>query len=88
MKKGLPPPEALTQAFEVACQEVKSRVPDIEFSGSTGVMVFFSGQELFTANVGDSRAILCTMENRGIAETKHETRRDTGKGDYTRPQAG
>jgi len=60
--------EALSKTFELTNKEVERAVEDIEFSGSTSVMVFVNGQELYTANVGDSRAIICTLDNGGIVE--------------------
>ncbi len=42
--------------------EIASTVPDIEFSGTTCAMILVNGQQLHTANTGDSRAILCTLE--------------------------
>ncbi len=69
--KSMPVTDALTQAFALSNKEVSLAVDDIEFSGSTSAMVFINGQELFTANVGDSRAILCSVENGGSAEMRY-----------------
>ena len=58
--------EALAKSFFQSNKEVEAHVQDIEFSGSTGVMVFVHGQDLYTANVGDSRAIICSVEGGSI----------------------
>ncbi len=65
--KSYPVSEALTKTALQTNQEILNVIEDIEFSGSTCVMVFISGQELYTANIGDSRAILCTKESGGWA---------------------
>ena len=61
--KQFPVTEALAKAVQLAEKEIEAAIGDIEFSGSTSVMVFVNGQELYTANVGDSRAIICALEN-------------------------
>ena len=59
-------PEALAKACIRVNQEIETTVEDIEFSGSTCVMVLVNNQEIYTANIGDSRAVICTCEDRGI----------------------
>lgn len=49
--------EALTVAFEESNNEVYNMVSDVKFSGSTCVSILTYGRKLFSANVGDSRAI-------------------------------
>ena len=39
---------------------------DIKLSGTTAVVVFVRGDDLYTANVGDSRAILATQTAKGL----------------------
>jgi serine/threonine protein phosphatase PrpC len=39
---------------------------DIKMSGTTAVVVFIRGDQLYTANVGDSRAIMATMTDDGL----------------------
>lgn len=58
--------EALTKAFAQSNQEVLANIENIELSGSTCVMVFIDGQKIYTANVGDSRAIMCCISNKII----------------------
>jgi len=44
-------------AFEESNNEVYNMVSDVKFSGSTCVSILTYGRKLFSANVGDSRAI-------------------------------
>eukprot|EP00826_Nyctotherus_ovalis_P001327 TRINITY_DN10197_c0_g2_i1.p2 TRINITY_DN10197_c0_g2~~TRINITY_DN10197_c0_g2_i1.p2 ORF type:complete len:203 (+),score=28.74 TRINITY_DN10197_c0_g2_i1:771-1379(+) len=37
---------------------ISKEIPDIELSGSTCVIVYINEEEMYTANIGDSRAIL------------------------------
>ena len=55
-------PDVMRKAFYIANEEVKTNVQNVELSGSTCVVVLIKGQELYTANVGDSRAIICFQE--------------------------
>lgn len=60
-------PDAIIKTTLRTNEEIERNIEDIEFSGSTCVMVFIHGQDLYTANIGDSRAILATRENGGIS---------------------
>lgn len=57
--------DSLVKAFGQASAAINENINDIEFSGSTTVMVYIDGQDLYTANVGDSRAILGSFEKGG-----------------------
>ena len=39
---------------------------DVKMSGTTAVVVFLRGDQLYTANVGDSRAVLATQTDQGL----------------------
>ena len=55
---------AISDAFEL-CQdklENDSKI-DVVFSGTTCVFCFLSNSHLVCANAGDSRAMLCSLEN-------------------------
>lgn len=54
--------EAFAVTSEQVEEAVKKEVGDIEFSGTTCVMVYVHNQELYTANIGDSRAIIGTID--------------------------
>jgi len=59
--------EALVNAFKVMDKEIKLQESlDCSCSGSTAVVVIRQGEDLFIANLGDSRAILGTMTENGI----------------------
>ncbi len=58
--------DALLQSFAKVNTEVGSMGLDIEFSGSTCAAVLVRGQSLYTANVGDSRAIVGSLEDTSI----------------------
>ncbi|XP_062019875.1 probable protein phosphatase 2C 72 [Rosa rugosa] len=59
--------EALVNAFKVMDKEIKLQENlDCSCSGSTAVVVIRQGEDLFIANLGDSRAILGTMTENGI----------------------
>lgn len=53
-------PEAFVMTSSQIDKLIRREVQDIEFSGTTCVIVYIHNQELYTANVGDSRAILGT----------------------------
>ena len=59
--------QSIPKAFEITSFQVndliEKEVEDIEFSGTTCVMVYINDQELYTANIGDSRAIFGIIEN-------------------------
>ena len=58
--------QSIVEAFETTSAQVngliEKEIEDIEFSGSTCVVVYINDQELYTANIGDSRAIIGTYE--------------------------
>jgi serine/threonine protein phosphatase PrpC len=69
-----------------SCITITNIEIDINFSGSTTVMVFIDRTHLYCANIGDSRAILCSQDNLDrwsykplsidhTAEVKHEADR-------------
>ena len=39
---------------------------DVKMSGTTAVVVFIRGDQLYTANVGDSRAVMATETDQGL----------------------
>ena len=43
--------------------ETSPLVPNIRISGTTAVLVYFDGKNIFVANVGDSMAILGYYDN-------------------------
>lgn len=47
-------------------KELHSKILDLNFSGSTCVALYIKGQQIYAANVGDSRAIICSLTNDGI----------------------
>jgi len=57
---------SVVDAFVVSSEQldkiIKQKIVDIDFSGTTCVIVYIHDQELYTANIGDSRAILCTYD--------------------------
>jgi serine/threonine protein phosphatase PrpC len=55
----------LTKGFEDSNKEVYNCGTDIRFSGSTCVSMITYGKKLYTANVGDSRAILIRAQSSG-----------------------
>lgn len=48
----------LIKGFEESNKEIYNSGIDIRFSGSTCVSMLTYGRKLYTANVGDSRAIM------------------------------
>jgi serine/threonine protein phosphatase PrpC len=58
--------QSIPEAFKITSAQVNTlidkEIEDIEFSGSTCVIVYINDQELYTANIGDSRAIIGTYE--------------------------
>ena len=55
----------LKKAFSDTNKEVYATVSDVRFSGSTCVSVLTYGNKLFTANVGDSRAVIISLPQDG-----------------------
>lgn len=59
--------QSVADAFAITSAQVneciEKELDDIEFSGTTCVMVYINDQELFTGNIGDSRAILGVSED-------------------------
>jgi len=45
----------------------------VQLSGTTLTSAFFSGNQLFTANVGDSRAILISHDDQGKVKVRQLT---------------
>ena len=50
-------------AFELTLRALIDSDIDISFSGSTAVFSFIHNRRIYTANVGDSRAIIGTFRN-------------------------
>jgi len=50
--------EIIRNSFFLAEDEVSVAKFDVQFSGSTTVIVFILGNKIFCANAGDSRALL------------------------------
>mmetsp|Transcript_14594 Transcript_14594/g.29370 ORF Transcript_14594/g.29370 Transcript_14594/m.29370 type:complete len:398 (+) Transcript_14594:278-1471(+) len=57
------PKTALTRGYLKTNTELSRSALDISFSGSTTIGVFMRGSTLFSANVGDSRAVLGRLKN-------------------------
>ena len=47
-----------------AAAEKTGAIPNIRISGTTAVLVYFDGTSIFVANVGDSKAVLGTYDER------------------------
>jgi serine/threonine protein phosphatase PrpC len=54
---------ALINAYAKVSKEILKSEIDIKFSGSTCVGVLFKNQTIYSANVGDSRAVMCYTKN-------------------------
>ena len=52
---------ALTNAYAKMSLYILESNIDIKFSGSTCVTVLIDSQHIYCANVGDSRAIMCSL---------------------------
>jgi serine/threonine protein phosphatase PrpC len=59
--------DALTQTYRNLNSAITASVPNVELSGSTCVIVLVYGQELYVANVGDSRAVIAAVDKQGRA---------------------
>lgn len=60
--------EACVSAFKVMDKEIKLQESlDFSCSGTTAVVVIRQGEDLVIANLGDSRAVLGTMAENGVA---------------------
>jgi len=59
------PTEAFKNSYHLTSDEIKNSGLDIEFSGSTCVSVLIDDDKLYCANVGDSRAIICSVDRMG-----------------------
>lgn len=55
-----------TSAFVNTNQEMHDANFDDSLSGTTGITIFIKGDVLYVANVGDSRAIMGTMNSEGV----------------------
>jgi len=53
----------ITEAFAIVAKDLGNSDINIEFSGSTCVCCIIIGNHIFTANVGDSRAVLYTKKS-------------------------
>ena len=60
----------LTKGFEETNKEVYASGTDIRYSGSTCVSLLTFGRKVYTANVGDSRAIIINVRGEGIPITR------------------
>eukprot|EP00455_Lapot_gusevi_P009038 TRINITY_DN1400_c0_g1_i4.p1 TRINITY_DN1400_c0_g1~~TRINITY_DN1400_c0_g1_i4.p1 ORF type:complete len:413 (+),score=134.09 TRINITY_DN1400_c0_g1_i4:146-1384(+) len=64
-RSDMDPSAALTNAFRLAAIALFDSGIDISYSGSTACVLLFQGNQIFTANVGDSRAALATLQPNG-----------------------
>lgn len=64
LKEDEPEP-SLTRAFAITNKEVWSAELDTNLSGSTTVALLIKDNKIWSANVGDSRAILCRHSESG-----------------------
>ena len=66
----------LRQSFIKCHRNLSKTQIDSEYSGTTCCTVLFIGNMLYTANSGDSRAILCSFSS--SPDTQHNTTTKTG----------
>ena len=59
--------EVIRDSFFLAEDEVSMAKFDVQFSGSTTVIVFVFGNKILCANAGDSRAILISESTRKLS---------------------
>ena len=54
---------AITNGFIQTNQDLKASLIDVNFSGSTTVALLIMNNRIFSANVGDSRAVMAKFKN-------------------------
>ena len=59
------PPAALQAAFLDCNASLSMGAIDCSFSGTTGVTVYINGDKIYCANVGDSRAVIARLDDKG-----------------------
>ena len=69
----------LNDGFKSIHDAFKVNVPNYEFSGTTCCAVVMNGHKIFTANVGDSRAILVNKYRKVTVLTKDNKPSQTGE---------
>lgn len=70
----------LSESFESVHEAFKENVSNSEFSGSTCTLTLLNGHKIYTANCGDSRAILVNKHRKVIVLTNdHKANVETEK---------
>jgi len=63
--------EVIRNSFFLAEDQVSAAKFDVQFSGSTSVIVFVLGNKILCANAGDSRAILINESRRKLSNKNY-----------------